>query len=203
MKFHIILSLIAIPSLFAGEAKPQVDTAAIVEKHQKGSERTAENQDNLAGDVQQLCKEQTQDEVVKLLGEVETLMDESSGNLMEYKTDGETLSAQNEIIEKIFEAAKSKKCNGDCKGSKGMMEMMERMMGKNAEGDEKKLGKKPGEKPGDGMTGDSDSANTANTGLANGENDMERRVPKASGQATPGFPEEFQSALDAYNRSTK
>jgi len=203
MKSHIILSLIAIPALFAQEAKPEIDTAATLEKHQAGSEVEAEKQDNLAGDVQQLRKEQTQEKVVQLLGEVEALMDESSGNLMEYKTDGETLSAQNEIIEKIFEAAKKKKCNGNCKSSSGMMEMMERMMGKNSEGDEKKPGKKPGDKPGEGMTGDSDSANTANGGLANGENAIERRIPKASGLDTPGFPEEFQSALDAYNRSTK
>lgn len=76
-------------------------------------------------------------------------------------------------------------------------------MGKNSEGDEKKPGKKPGDKPGEGMTGASDSANTANSGLANGENAIERRIPKASGVETTGFPEEFQGALDAYNRSNK
>lgn len=203
MKSHIILSLLAVPALFAEEAKPKVDTAAALEKHQAGSAATAEKQDNLAGDVQQLRKEQTQEKVVQLLGQVETLMDEASGNLLESNTGGDTMSAQTEVIEKIFEAAKKKKCDGNCESAQGMMEMMERMMGKNAEGDEKKPGKKPGQKPGEGMTGESDSANTANGGIATGEKAIERRVPKSSGQATAEFPEEFQSALDAYNRSTK
>jgi hypothetical protein len=203
MKIQALLSLVTLSALYAEEVSPKADTAATLQKHQAGSEVEAEKQDNLAGDVQQLRKEQTQEKVVQLLGEVETLMDESSGNLIEYKTDGETLSAQNEIIEKIFEAAKNKKCNGNCKSSSGMMEMMERMMGKNSEGDEKKPGKKPGDKPGEGMTGESDTANTPNGGIANGEKAIERRIPKASGQDTAGFPEEFQSALDAYNRSAK
>jgi hypothetical protein len=82
-----------------------------------------------------------------------------------------------------------------------MMEMMKRMMGEGAEGDEKKPGKKPGSKPGDGQTGDSDTANSAVTGNGEGEKSQERRVPKASGTAGQDFPEEYRKALDAYNRA--
>lgn len=209
MKSPLLLSLFAVSALVAAETNPQADTAEKIEKHKLGSEDAAEKQDTLAGDVQQLRIEQTQPKVVKLLAEVETLMDEASGNLIDYNTGGETLSAQTEIIEKIFEAAKNKQSQGkgESKGSEGMMQMMERMMGKNSEGDEKKEGDKPGKKPGDqpgeGSKGESDTANSINSGVASGTKSEERRVPKAAGTSSAEFPEEFRGALDAYNRATK
>ena len=165
-------------------------------------------QDDLAGDVQQLRIEQTNPEVIALLDEVEVIMDEASENLLDANTGGETIAAQTEVIEKIFEAAKKKQQQGQGEGkpqqgegAQGMMEMMKRMMGEGAEGDEKKPGQKPGCKPGDGQTGDSDTANSAVNGNGDGEKSQERRVPKASGATGQDFPEEFRKALDAYNRA--
>ena len=207
MKYSAFISLACIASSIAAfsqdqtaEKKPKVDTAEILSQHLKGAESVADKQDQLAAMVQQLKIEQTNGDVIKLLDEVEFMMDDATDMLLDAETGGETIAAQTEVIEKIFEAAK-KKQGGEGQGAQGMMEMMKRMMGEGAEGDEKKPGKKPGDKPGDGQKGDSDSANTANNGAANGQKAEERRVPKASGLNDQSFPEEYRKALDAYNRA--
>ena len=182
------------------EKKPKVDTAEILSQHLKGAESVADKQDQLAAMVQQLKIEQTNGDVIKLLDEVEFMMDDATEMLLDAETGGETIAAQTEVIEKIFEAAK-KKQGSEGQGAQGMMEMMKRMMGEGAEGDKKKPGKKPGEKPGEGMKGESDTANSANAGAANGQKVEERRVPKASGLTDQAFPEEYRKALDAYNRN--
>jgi ribosomal protein L17 len=185
------------------EEKPK-DTAQKIADHQTGSKKTAASQDSLAADVQQLKIEQTDPKVIELLDSVETMIDEACENLLEFNTGGETIAAQTEVIEKIFEAAKKKQSKGESQGAQGMMEMMKRMMGEGAEGDEKKgdkPGEKPGQKPGEGITGESDSANTANGGPGAGQKSTERRVPKASGDPGQAFPEEYRKALDAYNRA--
>ena len=193
-----------IPLLCLAQEEQKKDTTQKISEHQTGAVKTSADQDKLAADIQQLKIEQTQEKVIKLLDECEVIMDEATENLLEYNTGGDTIAAQTEVIEKIFEAAKQKQQKGQGEpqpGAAGMMEMMKRMMGEGAEGDEKKPGNKPGSKPGMGSTGDSDSANTANGGVANGEKSEERRVPKASGTATQEFPEEYRQALDAYNRA--
>jgi hypothetical protein len=196
-----IMTFLGIVSLSAQD-EVKKDTAQILSDHVEGAKKTSVKQDELAGDVQQLRIEQTNPEVIKLLDEVEVIMDEASDNLLDADTGGETIAAQTEVIEKIFEAAKKKQQGqGQCQGSQGMMEMMKRMMGEGAEGDEKKPGKKPGSKPGDGQTGDSDTANTDVNGNGSGDKDQERRVPKASGTAGQEFPEEYRKALEAYNRA--
>ena len=71
------------------------------------------------------------------------------------------------------------------------------------EGEGKKgKGGKPGAQAGEGQTGDSDSANDADSGNAGGKTE-ERTVPKAAGNAGKSLPREFQQALDAYNRGLK
>ena len=71
-------------------------------------------------------------------------------------------------------------------------------------------GKKPGENQdsksnqgGEGSTGESDSANTENKGVAKGEKGSERRVPRAAGKSGTTLPPEFQKALDGYNKAAK
>ena len=131
-------------------------------------------------------------------------MDETTDYLVETKTDGTTIAAQTEIIEKIHQAAKAKQqqCKGGESGS-AMMDMMERMVGKKegeGEGKGKKgKGDKPGDQAGEGQTGDSDTANDSDSGNAGGKTE-ERTVPKAAGNAGKSLPREFQQALDAYNR---
>ena len=85
-----------------------------------------------------------------------------------------------------------------------MMDMMERMMGKQP-GEGKapgQGGEKPGDQAGQGATGESDTANEASAGDSAGKVEP-RTVPKASGTAGGGMPDEFRNALDAYNRGVE
>ena len=194
------LFLIISPTLNAVEDQ---NFAEMLERHAEGSEKLADEQDELSADVQQLVIEQTVQQVIDLLTEVEGIMDETTDYLVETKTDGTTIAAQTEIIEKIHQAAKAKQqqCKGGEPGS-AMMDMLERMMGKKegeGEGKGKGEGKKPGDQAGQGQTGDSDTANDSDSGNAGGKTE-ERTVPKAAGNAGKSLPREFQQALDAYNR---
>ncbi|MBG7609007.1 MAG: hypothetical protein IZT59_13420 [Verrucomicrobia bacterium] len=195
-----ILPLILTTALPAAEEEAP-DKMSMLETHAVGSEKLADEQDELSADVQQLVIEQTIPQVIQLLSEVEGIMDETTDYLAESSTGGTTIAAQTEIIEKIHAAAKAKQQKGG-KGEAGsaMMDMMERMMGKKeGEGEGEGKGKKPGDKAGQGQTGESDEANTPNGGNAGG-NVEERTVPKAAGTAGKSLPSEFQKALEAYNR---
>jgi hypothetical protein len=206
MKTHLCLSLflLASPALRAEEPE---DAAAMLKRHAEGSEKLADEQDELSADVQQLVIEQTVQQVIDLLTEVEGIMDETTDYLVETETGGVTIAAQTEIIEKIHQAAKAKQQQGgSCEAGGAMMDMMERMMGKKegegeGEGKEGK-GDKPGDQAGQGQTGDSDSANDADGGASGGKIE-ERTVPKAAGTAGRSLPREFQDALDAYNRGVE
>ena len=174
-------------------------------RHLDGASTVADAQDELAADVQQLRIEQTKPEVIKLLKEVEGLMDEATNRLANGDTGGETMAAQTEIIEKIHAAAKEcQSKDGKCQASGALMDMMERMMGRKPEADGKKKGKdgKPGKNAGAGNGGESDASNTAEAG-ENGGRVEERRVPKAAGGGGSEIPEEFRKMLDAYNRGAE
>lgn len=196
---------IAVLSLSAGTlfAEDAADRADVAERHALGSEKLADEQDELSADVQQLVIEQTVPKVIELLKEVEGIMDETTDYLAEADTGGKTIAAQTEIIEKIHEAAKEKqKQGGQGEAGGAMMDMMERMMGKGqgeGEGEGEGKGKGSGEKGGEGQTGESDAGNDGDGGTA-GNKAVERRVPKAAGTAGKSLPGEFQKALDAYNR---
>lgn len=185
-------------SLTAEEAKPE-DVRA---KHQEGSAKVADEQDELSADVEQLVVEQTIPKVIELLAEVEQIMDEATENLAKSDTGGDTIAAQTEIIEKIHAAAKEKQKQGGGKSGGAMMDMMERMMGKKPEGDQKAKGDKPSDQGGGGVSGESETGNEAVGGAGEGKSEA-RRVPKAAGNASHEIPEEFRKALDAYNRGAE
>lgn len=175
------------------------------EVHAAGSGKVADDQDELKADVQQLIVEQTIPKVIELLTEVEDIMNEATDLLAEAETGGETIAAQTEIIEKIHEAAKERQSqNGAGQSGGAMMDMMERMMGKEPGGEPKSgdKGDKPGEEGGKGQTGESDAANEAVAGLGGGKSEA-RRIPKAAGSAGREIPEEFRRAFDAYNRGAE
>ena len=174
--------------------------------HADGANKVADKQDELSADVQQLTIEQTVPQVIELLNDVEKIMDEATDRLAKSDTGGDTIAAQTEIIEKIHAAAKEKKKQGGGGDSgSAMMDMMERMMGKKPDGDQPGKGK--GDKPSDkgnggGLSGLSDTPNDPTGGQAGGKSEA-RRVPKAAGSAGHALPEEFRSALDAYNRGAE
>lgn len=197
LKIHILTALaITIPAMAVDEP---------TQKHREGSEKVAVEQDELAADVQQLVMEQTIQPVIDLLAEVQDIMKEATDLLVESETGGETLAAQTEIIEKIHAAAKERqKQSGSGEAGGAMMDMLERMMGKqpgegDGQGEGEGDGQGEGEGGGQGQTGDSDNANTASTGSGSEFTD-ERRVPKAAGTAGRALPPEFRPALEAYNR---
>lgn len=197
---YLCFFLIASSALHAEEVE---DAASMLKRHADGSEKLADEQDELSADVQQLVIEQTVQQVIELLSEVEGIMDETTDYLVETETGGVTIAAQTEIIEKIHQAAKARQQQGSGGEAGGaMMDMMERMMGKkDGEGEGKGEGKgdKPGDQAGQGQTGDSDAANGDNGGNSGGKLEQ-RTVPKAAGSAGKSLPREFQDALDAYNR---
>lgn len=200
MKPAFLLALLPALALHAGEP----DLALKIAEHQEGSQKLAEQQDELAADVQQLTIEQTHPKVIELLEGVEEAMDDASTKLLEQETGGPTLAAQTDVIEKILAAAEEKqKQQGQGNGTGGaMLDMMKEMAGKGKPGDKpgQQEGKGEGKEGGEGQTGESDSANSAAAGQAGGKSEA-RRVPKASGAAGQTLPPEFQSALDAYNRA--
>jgi hypothetical protein len=206
MKHSLIITGLCalLPISLTAEEPAPADTLA---KHKEGSVKVAEDQDELSADVQQLVIEQTVPKVIELFNEAEKIMDEATDRLDEADTGGETLAAQTEIIEKIYEAAKEKQGQGGQSKSGGaMMDMLERMKDGEKPGDKEGKSKGKGDKPGDeggkGQAGLSDSANDASTGDAGGKNEA-RRVPKAGGNATLELPEEFRKAFDAYNRGAE
>lgn len=194
--------LLLAPVLAVAEEARQSPALA---EHRDGANKVADQQDELSADVQQLTIEQTVPKVIELLNEVEKIMDEATDQLAAADTGGSTLAAQTEIIEKIHAAAKEKqKQEGSGQSGSAMMDMMERMMGKEPDGDKEGKGKgeKPGDTAGEGAAGLSDQANEAGGGQTSGKSEA-RRVPKASGTGGQHLPEEFRKAMDAYNRGAE
>lgn len=185
--------------------QPAVDDAGEkLKTHEKGSIQLADEQDELSADVQQLVLEQTVEKVITLLEEVEESMDDATDRLEVKDTGGETIAAQTDVIEKIYEAAKERQKQSGSGSSPGgaMLEMMEHMMGKKGDGDKPGQGKKPGDKGGEGMTGESDAANDRTAGDPDG-NAEKRSVKKASGTAGRMVPAEFRDAFEAFNRGSE
>ena len=116
--------------------KPATKAEDVLKDHSKESIKTANEQDELSADVQDLIQEQTDPMVVKLLDEAENLMGEATERLENKKTGGATIAIETEIIEKIYAAAKQKQKSkqkgeekGEGEGKDPMLEMMEGMMG--------------------------------------------------------------------------
>lgn len=168
--------------------------------HRQAAEHLAEAQDELAADVQQLILEQTEPTVIRLFKDVQGIMGEATDRLANADTGGATIAAQTEVLEKIHAAAKEKQQSNGKSGS-AMMDMMERMMGKNPDGkaDAKSQGQQPGTSGGSGQQGTSDIPNSPITGTSN-EKSPERQIPKSSGSTSLHVPLEFRNAFDAYNK---
>jgi len=197
MKIFLFFLLLSLTQPVCGEEAPTPEQMAA--KHREESSKVADAQDELAADVQQLVIEQTVPEVIKLLDEVQDLMDEVTDSLAKENTGGETMAAQTVIIEKINQAAqKRQESQGGGEAGGAMLEMMQRMMGKEPQDTPNPDAKQPGK----GQTGESDRANAAEDASATDEKVEQRRVPKAAGTAGSPLPPEFQKAMDAYNRGT-
>jgi len=171
-----------------------------LEKHAKASIETADGQDELSADVQDLIQEQANPKVIELLDDAETLMGEATELLESKDTGSNTIAIQTEIIEKIYEAAKQKQQGQPGQpqsGSGSMMEMMKGMMGEGQ--GEPSEGQGDSQKGGEGSEGTSDQENDQTSGSATNTKE-ERRVPKNTSAPNQNLPKEEQRALDAYNK---
>jgi len=200
-----MLAILASPSSLEGQEA--LTNISADQRHKEGSEKLAEDQDELAADIQELIDDQTNDKVIDLLKLVEGMMNEAIDSLEEYNTGGETIAAQTEIIEKIFEAAEKKNQSKDSKSetSEAMLDMMKKMMGQGEGEPSSQQGTPPGEGDGSGGQGKEGAGGAAGepvTGAANGET-IERTIPKAAGSTSAIIPSEFRKALDAYNRAVE
>lgn len=206
MKSSLPIFILLTFSIAAADDQPEL--AQKLEKHQTGSKKLSNEQDELSADVQQLIIEQTAPPVIDLLREVEYAMAEASEKLYGHDTGGETIAAETEVIEKIYEAAKKRQQQsqgqqGEKKPSSAMLEMMERMMGKEPGQGQPQPGKKPSDKGGEGVEGESDTANSSQSnGAVEGPGET-RTVPKGAGDAGKFLPKEFNDALKGYNRGTE
>ncbi|MCP5536720.1 MAG: hypothetical protein H7A51_10900 [Akkermansiaceae bacterium] len=214
-KLALICTALTMPVALADPASEARDKAALsqeditkgFEKHEQGAKKLSTEQDELSADVQDLIDEQTDDEVIKLLREIEVIMADATDLLEQKKTDGATIATETEVIEKIFEAAKKKQQKGGGEGGQksmeSMLQMLQNMMnGGQDVGEGKEPGKEPGkggDQPGQGGSGGGEAGGKTGAPDNTAEN-AERRVPKNSGSAGSALPREFQKAMDAYNK---
>ena len=175
----------------------------VIKEHAKSSILTADGQDELSADVQDLIQEQANPKVIEFLDDAESLMGEATELLEKKETGGVTIAIQTEIIEKIYAAAKQKQQpqSGQSQPKNSpLMEMMEGMMGEGQQsGEPKEEGQGEGTCGGEGKEGTSDQASDQTSGTANNTKE-ERRVPKNTSAPSQNLPREEQRALDAYNK---
>lgn len=110
----VSLSCLAQESVTENEDKSKAsdkDIAIALEEHGQKALLLAVEQDDLSADVQDLIDEMTDAEVIGLLQEIELIMADTTDLLEQKNTGGETIAAETEVIEKIFEAAKKKQQN--------------------------------------------------------------------------------------------
>lgn len=214
--------LAAAPVLCPGE------TATVVEIDQKTEaaiRQLSREQDELQADLSDIISDQTEEKVIELLKKCRISMNDSIDLLEINRTDSETLAAQSDVIERIYQAAKQKYEGGEGgkKGSEGVMSMLRRMLGMESPAEQSRTGglelheqdengnegeaaaerSGSGQKPGDGGQSGQGGASSRE-----GEPDPAdlrgretRTVPRSSGVGPADMPEEFRETLESYNQT--
>lgn len=210
----MILAL-SLPCTAAPDSAPDYSA-----KHKETASKLAGQQDELQADTSDLIMGETNEEVVELLKKCRHAMNDAVDLLEVYNTGGQTLAAQSEVIELIYQAAKAKMSNagGEPKpGGQALMDMLRQLLGMDSdsqameqqEGDGEGQGKGEngsqkgkGNNPGHGADGKSNMPSTQEKGVSNPDMATEARsVPKSTGMSADDMPAEFRQALDAYNRT--
>lgn len=208
----VILAL-SLPCAAAPGSAPEYSA-----KHKETASKLAGQQDELQADTSDLIMGETNEEVVELLKKCRHAMNDAVDLLEVYNTGGQTLAAQTDVIELIYQAAKAKMtgAGGEPKpGGQALMDMLRQLLGMDGdsqameqqEGDGNGEGqngsqKGQGSNPGHGPNGKSNMASTQEKGVSNPDMATETRsVPKSTGMSTDDMPSEFRKALDAYNKT--
>ena len=195
--FPAMILALSLPCAAAPAPAPEYSA-----KHRETASKLAVQQDELQADTSDLILGETNEEVVDLL-EV-------------YNTGGQTLAAQSDVIELIYQAAKAKMTGADGRpkpGGRALMDMLRQLLGmdsdsqsaeqqegngKGQEGSQRGSGNNPGR----GANGNSIMASSQDKGVSNPDTAAETRsVPKSTGMSADDMPSEFRKALDAYNKT--
>ena len=195
--FPAMILALSLPCAAAPAPAPEYSA-----KHRETASKLAVQQDELQADTSDLILGETNEEVVDLL-EV-------------YNTGGQTLAAQSDVIELIYQAAKAKMTGADGRpkpGGRALMDMLRQLLGmdsdsqsaeqqegngKGQEGSQRGSGNNPGR----GANGKSNMASSQGKGVSNPDTAAETRsVPKSTGMSADDMPSEFRKALDAYNKT--
>ena len=205
--FPAMILALSLPCAAAPAPAPEYSA-----KHKETASKLAVQQDELQADTSDLILGETNEEVVELLKKCRHAVD-----LLEvYNTGGQTLAAQSDVIELIYQAAKAKMTGADGQpkpGGRALMDMLRQLLGmdhdaqsaEQQEGDEKGQEgsqKGSGNNSGRGTNGKSNMASSQDKGVSNPDTAVETRsVPKSTGMSADDMPSEFRKALDAYNKT--
>lgn len=209
--FPAMILALSLPCAAAPAPAPEYSA-----KHKETASKLAVQQDELQADTSDLILGETNEEVVELLKKCRYAMNDAVDLLEVYNTGGQTLAAQSDVIELIYQAAKAKMTGADGQpkpGGRALMDMLRQLLGmdhdaqsaEQQEGDEKGQEgsqKGSGNNSGRGTNGKSNMASSQDKGVSNPDTAVETRsVPKSTGMSADDMPSEFRKALDAYNKT--
>ena len=209
--FPAMILALSLPCAAAPAPAPEYSA-----KHRETASKLAVQQDELQADTSDLILGETNEEVVDLLKKCRHAMNDAVDLLEVYNTGGQTLAAQSDVIELIYQAAKAKMTGADGRpkpGGRALMDMLRQLLGmdsdsqsaeqqegngKGQEGSQRGSGNNPGR----GANGKSNMASSQDKGVSNPDTAAETRsVPKSTGMSADDMPSEFRKALDAYNKT--
>lgn len=189
--FPAMILALSLPCAAAPAPAPEYSA-----KHKETASKLAVQQDELQADTSDLILGETNEEVVELLKKCRHAMNDAVDLLEVYNTGGQTLAAQSDVIELIYQAAKAKMTGADGQpkpGGRALMDMLRQLLGmdhdaqsaEQQEGDEKGQEgsqKGSGNNSGRGTNGKSNMASSRIKGVSNPDTAVETRsVPKSTG----------------------
>lgn len=221
LKHLTYLSLISVATAQAEGLKSYSKERDLIDKvapfsdedRKKAAIKLSKNQDELSADVQELIEDQTNEEIIAMFENIEGLMASVTNNLEESNTGKDTIFTENQIIEKIFEAAEEKskwQSGGGWQSSqKNMGAMLEQLKEAMGEGSGKGKGESetPGEGEGEGGSntpgqGGSGTTDKDSQRFSGSDNSKEARtLEKKAGIKSESLPDEYQGIIDAYNKA--
>lgn len=212
------MNTVNLPVLILALSLPCAAAPEYSAKHKETASKLAGQQDELQADTSDLILGETNGEVVELLKKCRHAMNDAVDLLEVYNTGGQTLAAQSDVIELIYQAAKAKMtgAGGQPKpGGQALMDMLRQLLGMDSDSQaaEEQEGEGEGEgrsgsqrgkgnSSGHGADGKSNMASTQEKGVSNPDMATETRsVPKSTGMSADDMPSEFRKALEAYNKT--
>ena len=119
--FPAMILALSLPCAAAPAPAPEYSA-----KHKETASKLAVQQDELQADTSDLILGETNEEVVELLKKCRHAMNDAVDLLEVYNTGGQTLAAQSDVIELIYQAAKAKMTGADGQpkpGGRALMDM--------------------------------------------------------------------------------